>query len=425
MKIMQMTTSELSVYLRELAEDNPLIDIDKISEYDLFFDGRSQSVYSSPGSQAFSVDGGEDWKAGEEELCHNMETLQEHLLMQLLTHHLNRRQKQVCCYMIYSVDEDGFLTLTTEEILNSLHITENELAESLSLLQSFDPPGVCAANLEECLQIQARQAGYSSTVIQMIAGHLNDLAKGHYSTISRKLKISVEEVRQSAEFIARLNPIPARGLQTAGITQYLVPDIEIKEQDGLLKASLCRSFAPMLHINPYYSELIRTTDDETVRDYLSRKQYSIKLAEQCVLYRERMLQSCADALLELQTPYFKGTGSLNPLSIKDVAEKVGLDTSTVSRALRGKYIQCRYGIIPARALFSRQASATVDREYSSASAKEELLALIKNENKRKPFSDQKLADILAEKGYRVSRRVITKYREQLGVPSTYLRQSKD
>ena len=426
MKILQMTAQELCVYLREQAEVNPLIDIDIISDFERSLLSASSIHAQFPVVKKATEDEDKELSPGyESAVIQSAETLQEHLLAQVLTQKLTEKKEQLCRYAIGCLNEKGFLEITPDEIAEHLHVPKEEVLDGLSVLRDFDPPGVFSSSLEECLIYQAKKACYPKSVLQMIEYHLEDLAKGHFSAVSKAIKIPLNEVRRNVELIAALNPFPGQGFRGADQTQYLIPDIEIVKRDGSLKAVLCWSFHQLLSVNTYYSELLRTTDDESLRDYLKRKLYAVNIMEQAIINRERTLQTCSDIILEAQMDFFKGTGALKPLSITDVAERLGVNASTVSRALRGKYIQCYHGTIPVNSLFPGKLINKNGNERSNVSAKDTLRELIASEDKRAPFSDQQLVSAMSEKGFKISRRAVAKYREQLEIPSSYLRQKKE
>ena len=228
----------------------------------------------------------------------------------------------------------------------------------------------------------------------------------------------------AVEQIGRLDPVPGRGFAGREPIGYLTADICVTVKNGKAEAEVCHPFAPGLRYDPYYAQLIRTTDDESVRDYLSRKQYSAEMLRRRVSLREETLAACAQTIAEIQAGYFAGEGSLVPMTLEMVAERVGRDKSTVSRAVRGKYVQCRHGIVPLKSLFVQRLDAAEEEAGSADRAKGLLTELVRKEDKAHPFSDQRLSELLLEKGIKVSRRAVTKYREQLGVPSTYRRAKK-
>ena len=423
MKILQMTSQELLIYLREFAEGNPVIDLDKFND----FERESLNVVI----QDLKRESCDEIEAEDERVelpplyeaaaLQQVESLQEHLLLQLPQNMASKEREQICRFLIFSLDDRGFLELTAEEVAAQLQVSEDEVEWCLAFLRQLDPVGVCTANVEKCLILQAQRLNYPFTVIQMLKNHLEDLAKGHYSYISRQLGIPLREVRRNAELIAKLNPVPARGFSSQQETQYIVPDIVVVEDNGL-KAELRVTFRNALHVNSYYKQLLRTTDDESVRDYLGKKIYKIEMVKQCIAQRENTLQACADVLLSRQKAWFKGDGPLQPLTVEMIAECVGVDKSTVSRALRGKYIQCRHGSVAVKTLFPAQLSSSSGRVSSNAFAKDMILQFVTQEDKRQPYSDQKLVMLLAENGIQLSRRAVTKYREQMGILASYQRQ---
>ncbi len=423
MKVLQMTAYELSDYVMAAAWENPLIDMDALQAYE-------RQDAPGPGSQTDrKAPAGPDdekirWQLEDAAAQDPAETLEEHLLAQLAGLSLTGAEERVCQYLVWCVDEKGYLDLDAAQLAEHFAIPDAAAEKCLSILRGLEPPGVCAADLRQCLLYQAKKASCSPLAEAVIEHALEDVAKGHYSLAARALNARLEDVYEAVEQIGRLNPVPGRGFAGRERVGYLTADICVTVKNGKAEAEVCHPFTPCLRYDPYYTQMIRTTDDESVRDYLSRKLYSADMLRRCVSLREETLAACAKAIAEIQAGYFTGETGLAPMTLEMVAERVGRDKSTVSRAVRGKYVQCRHGIVPLKSLFVQRLGAADEGAGSADRVKGLLTEFVRKEDKENPCSDQRLCELLRERGIKVSRRAVTKYREQLGIPSTYRRAKK-
>ncbi len=413
MEVLQMTSQELLEYISRQAEENPLLDQS----------GPPEEAYEALRRQAGWIGGGLGSRGAffHEETApeagrEDPESLAAFLRDQLHRLRLPGPLKALCEYLAELVDEDGYLSQEDLDGVAALKIPQALTDQALDTLQSLDPPGVGARSLSECLLLQlSRREGANPAAMAVAARFLPELGRKRYAAIARKLSLPVEAVREAERVIASLDPRPGRAFQSAGPTAYIRPDVFIAELEGEWRAVLNDYYLPRVSVNGYYLRLLRESDEKETRDYLRQKLRQAKWLLDSLERRGSTLRRCAEALLEAQRPFFAGeTVELAPMTLSQLAERLELHPSTVSRAVQGKYLQCRRGTYPLRYFFSRPVSGGVSRQ----AAKQALLALIREEDPRRPCSDQALCGLLEGRGIRIARRTVTKYRLELGIGSS-------
>ena len=307
------------------------------------------------------------------------------------------------------MDEEGRLSQEDLDGVADLKIPQPLIQQALETLQSLDPAGVGARSLSECLLLQlARQEDASPLDMEIVRRFLPDLGKKHYGLIARELHVTVEEVRAAEKRIAALDPCPGRSFQPAEPTLYVRPDVFIAELDGKLQVILNDYYLPRVSISQYYVRLLKESDEPETRAYLQQKMQQAKWLLNSLERRGSTLRQCAEAILEAQYDFFSGQSTdLAPMTMVTLAERLHLHPSTISRATREKYLQCRQGTYPLRYFFSR---ALGEQGPSQQTVKLRLLELIRQEDRRHPLSDQKLAELLEPQGIHIARRTVAKYR---------------
>lgn len=421
MEILQMNSQELLEYLGRVTEENPLLEQE--DAHDL------RSAYEELRQKASWIDGGvygatfahEEGELPERgRVDREMESLSAFLCDQLERKRLAKPLLALAKYIAQLVDEDGYLTGEDLAALAELKIPQPLIDQALETVQGLDPAGVGARSLSECLLLQlARRDDVSPVVLDVAARFLPELGRRHYGAISRALAVSVEEVQAAERVIAGLDPHPGRAFQSPEPAVYVRPDIFIVELDGEWKAVLNEYYLPRISVSSYYARLLRESDEKETRAYLQQKMQQAKWLLNSLERRGGTLRRCADAILETQRPFFTGeTGALSPMSLTSLAEMVEVHPSTISRATRGKYLQCRQGTYPLRYFFSRAVSA---QGPSRQAVKQKLLALVRAEDPAHPLSDQQLCALLAQNGMEVARRTVAKYRMELGIDSAAAR----
>ena len=424
MEVLQMNAQELLEYLNRVTEENPVLEqedsadlrhsYEELRQKASWLDGGVYGATFTHDDAAFPERGAVDKET---------ESLSSFLCDQLERKRLPKPLLALAKYMAELVDEDGYLAPEDLDGLTELKIPLSLISEALETLQSLDPAGVGARSLSECLLLQlARQEHVSPAVMDITARFLPELGKKHYGPICRELGLTMEEVRAAEKVISGLDPHPGRAFQPAEPTVYVRPDVFIVELDGELRAVLNEYYLPQSSVSDYYVRLLRESDEPETRDYLRQKLQQAKWLLNSLERRGGTLRLCADAILEAQRPFFTGqTTALAPMSLSTLADALGLHASTISRAVRGKYLQCRQGTYPLRYFFSR---AVTEQGPSRQAVQQKLLALLASEDPCHPLSDQRLCRLLAEDGMEVARRTVAKYRMELGVGSSAARKHR-
>lgn len=421
MEVLQMNSQELLEYLGRISEENPLLEQEDSPAL--------RSAYEELRQKASWLDAGVHGGTFAHEpssmpergaVDRETESLEAFLCDQLDRRRLPKPLLALGRYIAEMVDEDGWLTQEDLDSLLDLKIPQALIDQALATVQSLDPAGVGARSLSECLLLQlARRDSVSPAVLDIVARFLPELSRKHYGPISRELNLTVEEIQAAEAVIASLEPHPGRAFQPAEPAVYVRPDIFIVELDGELKAMLNEYYLPRVSISDYYTRLLKESDEKETREYLQQKMQQAKWLLHSLERRDGTLRACAEAILEAQRPFFSGaTADLAPMNLSSLAEVLEVHPSTVSRATRGKYLQCRQGTYPLRYFFSR---AVGDQGPSQQAVKRKLLDLVKDEDPKHPLSDQKLMELLAAQGVQVARRTVAKYRIELGIRSSTAR----
>jgi RNA polymerase sigma-54 factor len=368
------------------------------------------------------------------------ETLQEQLRERNLTEH----QQALAEYLIGSLDDDGLLRKTLDSISDELAIyagvdaKEQELEEVLSIIQDFDPPGLGARSLQECLLIQIKRKEPSSlqqTELSIIEKCYEEFTRKHWDKIIQRLNLSEEEFEAAINEITKLNPRPGSSLgEVIGRNmQQIVPDFIVETfDDGSIVLSLNNKNMPELRMSREFNDMLQehiynkanqTKESKEAMLFLKQKMDAAQGFIDAIKQRQNTLQTTMEAIIDLQRPFFQeGDESLlRPMILKDVAERTGLDISTISRVSNSKYVQTNFGIYSLKYFFSDGYTTEDGEEMSVREIRRILKECIDNENKKKPLTDDELADILKEKGYPIARRTVAKYRQQLNIPVARLR----
>ncbi|MCW5908793.1 MAG: RNA polymerase factor sigma-54 [Chitinophagales bacterium] len=355
---------------------------------------------------------------------------------------LDEKQKTIALHIIGSIDDDGYLRRDLDAVADDLGFRQNiqtdlpEIEIVLAEIQKFDPPGVGARTLEECLLIQlARKeepSEYTELAIKTIREHFDEFAKKHYAKLERQLGIDGETLKKVIEEITRLNPKPGSAFAGGGGEQYvIVPDFLITNNSGELTLTLNSANAPELRVSSHFREMIsdykkskeKSKAQKEALLFIKQKLDAAKWFIDAIQSRYQTMLLTMQAIMEYQKEYLL-TGDetlLKPMILKDIADKTGFDISTISRVANSKYVQTEFGTIPLKFFFSESMSTDSGEEVSTREVKKILSDLIAVESKKKPISDQKLTKILNEKGYNIARRTVAKYREQLNIPVARLR----
>lgn len=371
-------------------------------------------------------------------------TINDLLLTQLSFLPLDEKHKIIGQQLIGSIDNDGYIRRDLFSIANDLAFSQNleveveDLEEVLEMIQQFDPPGIAARSLQECLilQLDRKTGNYdvASLAIQIVEEHFEDFTKKHYDKIERRLGLDDhEQMKEAIAMITRLNPKPGEVSEgNGGTSQFITPDFILINNSGKLELSLNGQNAPELKVNRTYRDMLehlaktqkKTKQDRETLGFIKQKLDSAQWFIDAIRQRQQTLLKTMNAIVEFQYDYFLDgdESKLRPMILKDVASKIEMDISTVSRVTNSKFVQTEFGIYPLKYFFSEGIASTNDGEdHSSREVKSILKEIIDREDKEKPLSDEKLEEMLIARGYQIARRTVAKYREQLNIPVARLR----
>lgn len=458
MKLLQVPTMELDQRIKQEIEENPALEEGK-DEAEDDYEGDNEedfqedndrdddfdlSDYFDDDTPDYKTQTNNSSKDDEERVVplSGEQSFQERLTEQLHLLDLDDEQFLIADTIIGNLDESGYLNREVEAIVDDLafsaniSISEEQVEEVLSLVQELDPAGVGARDLRECLllQIRRKQTGDITvfTAKKILEDHFEEFTKKHYDKIQKKLEIEDEDLKQAIDEIIRLNPKPGGSMKEGGKSmQQIIPDFMLTEFDGLLELTINGRNSPELKISREYERMLRmyaegaktSKADKDALIFVRQKLENAKWFIDAIKQRQNTLLFTMEAIMNYQREYFL-TGdetNLRPMILKDIADMVGLDISTVSRVANSKYVQTGYGIFPLKYFFSESLSTDSGEEVSTREVKKILSEAISGEQKKKPLTDDRLALLLKEKGYNIARRTVAKYREQLNIPVARLR----
>jgi RNA polymerase sigma-54 factor len=471
MKLLQVPTAILDERIKEELEENPALELTDDAHDDSFEENKdeftsegSEEEYEESGTEEqyenidisdYVQDGDDDiadYKLrdenyGEQEekttMPYRVETsFYEVLENQLGMLNLEDRQFRIAEQIIGSIDEDGYLRRETSAIVDDLAFRQNidttdeEVEGLIKRIQQFDPSGVAARNLQECLLLQLnrhKEEGKDvELAIQALTRYFDEFTKKHYEKIQRGLNLDDDQLREVMLQITKLNPKPGGNVGEVNKAEsYVVPDFFITNTGSKLDLTLNSKNAPELRISEGYRDMLKEYDRGTKKDrrqkeavlFIKQKIDAAKWFIDAIKQRQHTLLSTMTAIMNHQHEFFL-TGDetqLRPMILKDIAEKTGLDISTVSRVANSKFVQTEFGTYRLKFFFSESLTTDTGEEVSTREVKKILSDLIENENKKKPLSDERLTELLQEKGYNIARRTVAKYREQLNIPVARLR----
>jgi RNA polymerase sigma-54 factor len=470
MKLLQIPTVNLEERIKEEMEENPALeytdDTNEQDDYDIDSDhedandteAEEEVELTDDTAEKVELDDflraedegdygyGDDYYGGDKEEKSTpvrVETsFHEHLLSQLSLLDLDDHKKKIAIQIIGSIDEDGYLRREPSALVDDLAFGQNVHTdiEEVNLLigqiqQQFDPPGVCAWTLQECLLLQLKRLPLTKDVknsVEIIDKYFNEFTKKHYEKIQRHLGLNDEDFKRVIHQIIKLNPKPGSAYSVVNKAEsYVIPDFFVFNNNGKLELSLNSKNAPELRVSEGYREMMRAYDRGDKKDkkqkeavlFIKQKLDSAKWFIDAIRQRQHTLLQTMQAIIDFQKAFFL-TGdetNLKPMILKDIANITQLDVSTVSRVANSKFVQTEFGTYKLKYFFSESLQTESGEEVSTREVKSILGDIISKENKRKPYSDEKLTDMLIEKGYNIARRTVAKYREQLNIPVARLR----
>lgn len=439
--VLQLSALELSMYIEQQLEENPLLELreDEVErgeeagigdeqntagdedtdrkEYDLDWDEYFQDSSDLGVVRQERIQEQEDYSY--ENFLSQSLTLSEHLLFQLNLTPCNDADRLIGEYIIGNLDEHGYLRISLEEVALRLGVSESSVNDMLSVIQGFDPPGVGARNLEECLLIQVKQLGIKDIVLEsLIKNYLVDLSKGKLNRIAQELGITVQTVQQAADLLKTLDPKPGRNFSNLHSTRYIIPDIILEKVEGEYVILVNDVAIPRITINATYRSVLSKdkNHDSRTRRFVESKLNAAAWLIRSIEQRRLTLYKVANCLVELQRDFLdRGVKYLKPLNLKKVAGMVGLHESTVSRATSNKYIQTPQGVFEMKYFFSTGLSNSAGTTTSSESIKKMLQEIVAREDARSPLNDQQISEMFRRRGITISRRTVAKYRDELGI----------
>lgn len=348
-------------------------------------------------------------------------TLPEHLMFQLQFATHKKEHRRIGKYIIESLDENGYMTSSVGEIAEATGADEEMIMEVLDMIHTFDPAGVGAKDLAECLTIQLRQMGlFTETFETVINEHLEDLAGNRLNIIARCTGISTKTAQDMSDLIRTLEPKPGRGFAAQTDNRYIVPDVLVERVDDEYIVTINESSSPRLMVSSYYQKLLKEADkDNDLNKYLTDRVNSALWLIKSIEQRKQTIYNVVTAVVKHQKEFLdKGSKYMKTLTLKDIAEEVGIHESTVSRSINGKYLQCPRGIFEIKHFFSAGVSGSEGESISSMSIKEFIKEIVDEENPKAPCSDQYMVEVLREKGINISRRTVAKYRDEMNILSS-------
>ncbi|MBR0128141.1 MAG: RNA polymerase factor sigma-54 [Firmicutes bacterium] len=443
-QILQFSTQELDSYVQEQMLVNPVLeqgqresevpeDSERIREEKQTEEDRHQdevldwkeyirdSNYGDEGYGKWQDKGSENRANEYEKFVTNDVTLPEHLMFQFQFAAKNKGCRHVGKYIIESLDENGYMTSTIPQIARATKVPEEKVREALEIIQGFDPAGVGASDIKECLEIQLRNRDeLTDNLRTLIEDHLEDLAGNRLGSIAKDMGVTVQDVQKMADIVRDLEPKPGRQFASEMTTKYIVPDVIVEEVDGEYVVSINESSTPRLSVSSYYKDLLHKADtDKQLAEYLAERVNSASWLIRSIEQRKQTIFNVVTAVVKHQKEFFDhGSKYLKTLTLKDIAEEVGIHESTVSRSINGKYLQCPRGMYEIKYFFSAGVSGSTGEGISSNSIKEFIKEIVETEDPKKPYSDQKMVEIFEEKGIAISRRTIAKYRDEMGILSS-------
>lgn len=439
--ILQLSALELSTFVDQQILENPLLEVVEENAPDANAETNSEkeaeSLENPPESEnAWEMDWEEYFQRQEERVTREYEpdasstqrlepfvtaapSLQEYLLGQLHVQKISVPLDHVE-YLIGNLDENGYLAFPLEEMAREQGIPLASAEKALVVIQSFDPLGVGARSLEECLRLQLPLIPEAPAQMSEFLGYLEDLAAGRLQRIATRMKITLSEVQTFADWVRKLDPKPGRRFSGPGEVRFIVPDVVVEEIQGEFIILVNDITVPRLGINQAYRKALSQHAENETRKFVEQKLNSAAWLIRSIEQRRTTLYKVANALVNRQEGFLRrGIRYLQPLTLKDIADEIGVHESTVSRATANKYIQTPRGIFEFKFFFA--SGLRNEPGVTTEGIKQALKNLIAGEDAKAPYSDQKLSELLKERGMEISRRTVAKYRDELGIPSTALR----
>ena len=420
-QILQFSTQELDSYVQEQLLINPVIETageKPAEEFELPDPERVTDSYRGEYRRE------EKQQYPYEQHATNDVTLVEHLMFQLQFAPLCEAQRKAGKYIIESLDDNGYLTQSRQELAAGLGLEPEEIEKVLEVIHTFEPAGVGAEDLSECLLIQLAAQGRLTELKQrVISDFLEDMASNRLSVIARKLGTDTEHIQKIADEIRTLDPKPGRAFASQDETRYITPDVFVEKEDGEYHVIINEGSVPHLMVSSYYRQVLReSANDRNLAEYLNDRINTANWLIKSIEQRKQTIYNVVSAVVRHQRDFFEyGSKHIKPMTLKQIAEDVGIHESTVSRSINGKYMQSPRGVFEIKYFFTSGVSAGEGEGMSSNAVKSIIREMVEQEDSKKPCSDQYMADRMQADGINISRRTVAKYREEMGIPSSQKR----
>ncbi|MGL4912077.1 MAG: RNA polymerase factor sigma-54 [Romboutsia sp.] len=418
LSILNMNKLELEDEIKKQAEENPLMEVEKSN--DINWEEYVKDIEKSIRFDKNEINYNSDNDMNLENMIKYSSNIYEHLHFQISLYKLSKEERKVCEYIIDSLDEDGYLRIEESEIIEKLNINEELFETCLLNIQQLEPSGVGARDLSECLMIQMQNLDIINPMLEeIVMNELVLIANNKYKEISKKYKISLQECVNLINTIKTLDPKPGRSC-SMDESIYVEPDVVVEKiGEGFIiqgnNSDNCK-----IKINNFYKEVLKNSQsDKDAKEFIKEKLNSATELIKNIESRKHTILRIADEIVTSQDEFFrKGTRYIKPMRMKDIAQKLDCHESTISRGVNGKYMLTPFGMLEFKYFFSSSLESENEEGVSSTSIKKSIKDKIKNENKKKPLSDDKIAKMLKEDGINIARRTVAKYREELGILSS-------
>ena len=441
LEVLQASTMELSQLINQVAEMNPTLEVSEMTEHldstvepDAEHDLENLSEFDDTWREDQILMRGSNQPAAMDDELRDFlynsivapKTLQQHLIDQLNRAAVDDEKYMAAEYLIGCINDQGFLDDSLENLITASHFDLKELRSAQSLIQGFDPAGVAVENLTESLLLQLQLDGRGNSLeARIIDEHLKDLARHKFADIARVLGVNQESVVEAADRIAKLNPDPGAAFDATS-NPHILPDLEIRQDsdgDGSYYAHLTNEYLPTLSISNHYKDLLaKLSSDPKSRKYLHDNIHEGRQIINAVSQRQETLLKIGTEIILRQPDFIKyGRGKLRPMTMHDIASKIGVHAATISRAVSGKYISTPHGVMELRTFFASGYTTKEGAEISNTSVRDAVQNLVSHEDVTKPLSDASIEKQLKAKGIKVARRTVAKYRDQLGILPSHLR----
>ncbi len=418
LSVLQMGTEELNQCIEEEVLSNPMLDYAKEPEKKEVRRSQGEGIGYYSRKKTEDIDYQSYLNAIADEKSEDTE-LAEYLRMQLYTKKISPRRQKIGKYLIECLEESGYLKMDMDELAKGIGLSKEELEREIRFMQTLEPCGVFARDLKECLLLQVEgEEQMQRQARLLIEKYLDEIAQNKIPQISKQTGLTTAEITKTIQYIKEeLEPVPGRGYGCANRNEYIYPDITVKEDEKGYRIILNKEKVHTLELNREYLPMLGQVHSSEENKYLKEQYQKAKILLRNIGKREETLAAVAEAIVDWQREFFeKGKASLKPMNLLDIAQELDVHESTVSRAVRDKYLECRWGIFELKYFFSNKTS-----DGNNCNVLTCIQEIIRSENKQKPLSDAKIAEQLEKKGIRISRRTVTKYREQMQIPNTQMR----